>query len=74
MNVQAVVNKTRDNTDLVESALPVPVIATFPYDENIAAAAIAGRPPIGKSAALQDVAATIIARLVDASKRTITTV
>ncbi|MDZ7850144.1 MAG: ArsA-related P-loop ATPase [Halodesulfurarchaeum sp.] len=62
-NVQAVVNKTRDNADLVESALPVPVLATLPYDEDVASAAIAGRPPVGESQALKEAAADIVTEL-----------
>ncbi|MFB6086062.1 MAG: ArsA-related P-loop ATPase [Halodesulfurarchaeum sp.] len=72
-NVQAVVNKTRDNADLVESALPVPVIATLPYDEDIASAAIAGRPPVGESRALRGVAAQIVTRLAEAKEETLPT-
>lgn len=70
-NVQAVVNKTRDNADLVESALPVPVIATLPYDADIAAAAIAGRPPVTESQALQDVASQILTRLAADTEQTL---
>lgn len=70
-NVQAVVNKTRDNDDLVESALPVPVIATMPYDDVIASAAIAGRPPVTESQALQEVASEIVSRLAKDTEQTL---
>jgi len=65
--VQAVLNKTRDNADLVESSLPVPVIATLPYDEDVASAAIAGEPPVRESQALRNVASKIVRQLMESS-------
>ncbi len=66
-NVRAVVNKTRDNADQVIATLPVPVLATLPYDEDIGSAALAGRPPVLESQALQEVAARVVSRLTEAS-------
>lgn len=68
-DVRAVVNMARGNTDLVESKLPIPVVATLPYDEDIAEAALEGRPPVGESLALKQVAAEVVARLVESADR-----
>ena len=73
-DVRAVVNKTRDNGERVAEALPVPVVATLPYDEAIGAAALAGQPPVNESQALRDTAARIVDRLVEASDDPIATV
>ncbi|MDR5674443.1 ArsA-related P-loop ATPase [Halalkaliarchaeum sp. AArc-GB] len=60
--VYAVVNRVRDGEgEAVREALSLPVLETLPYDEDVAAAALAGTPPVEASDRL-DVAAERILR------------
>ncbi|WP_123624320.1 ArsA-related P-loop ATPase [Halorubrum sp. CSM-61] len=58
--VRAVVNKTRGNAETVADKLDVPVIATLPYDEEIAAAGLGGDSPVRASARLRDAATEVV--------------
>lgn len=58
--VRAVLNKTRGNADVVRAALDVPVVAIFPYDEDVAAASLAGESPVKTSPRLRNVASQVI--------------
>ena len=60
--VRAVVNKTRGEADVaaVREALEVPVVATLPYDEGVAAAGLAGESPVDASERLQAAAADVV--------------
>lgn len=59
-DVVAVVNKARGNVDVVRDALDLPVIATIPYDENVATAALTGESPVVESQQLQRATAEVI--------------
>ncbi|MFB6109857.1 MAG: AAA family ATPase [Halodesulfurarchaeum sp.] len=58
--VRAVVNKASGNATEVREVLDIPVIATLPYDEDIATASLAGNPPVEASERLQETAASVI--------------
>jgi len=59
--VRAVVNKTRGNADVVRESIDVPVVATLPYDEDVAAAGLAGESPVESSSRLREAAADVVA-------------
>lgn len=59
-DVRAVVNKTRENGDVVRDSLSVPVVHELPYDDSIAAAGLAGRPPVEESEALREAATAVL--------------
>jgi len=67
-DVWAVVNKARGNADVVASKLPVPVLATLPYDEEVAGAALAGVTPVDKSDDLERLATTVVSALATPSR------
>jgi len=54
--VRAIVNKTRGNAAVVQESLDIPVIATLPYSEDVAAAGLAGESPVDASPQLRRVA------------------
>lgn len=60
--VRAVVNKTHSEADVaaVREALEVPVVATVPYDDDVAAAGLAGESPVDTSERLQAAAADVV--------------
>lgn len=58
--VRAVINKTQDDVEDVRAALDVPVIATLPYDDEIAAAGLAGDSPVTASERLRTAAADVV--------------
>lgn len=59
--VYAVVNGVREGeADAVRAALSLPVLETIPYDEDVAAAALAGTPPVEASERLETAAERVI--------------
>lgn len=58
--VRAIVNRTRGNADRVINRLDVPVVATIPEDDDVAAAALSGESPVAASPRLREVSAQIV--------------
>lgn len=59
--VYAVVNRVREGeADAVREALSLPVLETVPYDEDVAAAALSGDPPVEASGRLETAADRIL--------------
>ncbi|AUX08522.1 CO dehydrogenase maturation factor [Halalkaliarchaeum desulfuricum] len=60
-DVYAVVNRVRgEEGETVREALALPVLETVPYDEDVAAAALSGRPPVEASDRLNVAAERIL--------------